>query len=91
MSSPAALVVKVSPSTPSGATWPVATSHTTRAAITEVLPEPAPATITPGSSGAVAAAICSSVNGTPSRSRRSVGAGTGAGPVGRAVAAATVM
>ena len=34
------------------------TSQTTRAAITVVLPEPAPAMITPGSSGAVIAASC---------------------------------
>ena len=35
-----ALVVKVSPSTSAGATWPVATSHTTRAAMTRGLARP---------------------------------------------------
>ena len=50
--------MKVSPSTSSGRTAPVPTSQTTRAAITVVLPEPAPAMITPGSSGAVIAASC---------------------------------
>ncbi len=64
-SSPAALLVKVRPSTCSGATWPVPTSHTTRAAITVVLPEPAPATITCGAGGAVMQAVCSGVNGMP--------------------------
>ncbi len=36
----------------------MATSHTTRAAITVVLPEPAPAITTAGSRGAVIAANC---------------------------------
>ncbi len=72
-SSAAALLVNVSPSTRSGATRPVPTSHTTRAAITVVLPDPAPATITTGSSGAVIAASCSSVYGTPSSATRSDG------------------
>src|SRR5882757_8291994 len=67
-SSPAALLVKVRPSTWSGATCPVPASHTTRAAITVVFPEPAPATITPGASGAVTHANCSGVNGMPSSS-----------------------
>ena len=57
-SSPAALVVKVRPSTWSGATCPVTTSQTTRAAISVVLPEPAPAITTAGSSGALIAAHC---------------------------------
>ena len=57
-SSAAALRVKVSPSTSSGRTAPVPTSQTTRAAITVVLPDPAPAMITPGSSGAVIASSC---------------------------------
>ena len=57
-SSAAALRVKVRPSTSSGRTAPVPTSQTTRAAITVVLPEPAPAMITPGSSGAVIASSC---------------------------------
>jgi hypothetical protein len=64
-SSPAALLVNVRPRTCSGATCPVPTSHTTRAAITVVLPEPAPATITCGAGGAVMQAVCSGVNGMP--------------------------
>lgn len=64
-SSPAALLVKVRPRTCSGATWPVPTSHNTRAAITVVLPDPAPATITCGAGGAVMQAVCSGVNGIP--------------------------
>lgn len=64
-SSPAALLVNVSPRTCSGATWPVPTSHTTRAAITVVFPDPAPATITCGAGGAVMQAVCSGVNGMP--------------------------
>src|ERR1044072_7433147 len=72
-SSPAALLVKVRPSTWSGATWPVPTSQTTRAAITVVLPEPAPATITCGAGGAVMHAVCSGVNGIPSSSLSSSG------------------
>lgn len=64
-SSPAALLVNVSPRTCSGATWPVPTSHTTRAAITVVFPDPAPATITCGAGGAVMQAVCSGVNGIP--------------------------
>ncbi|GAA2929271.1 hypothetical protein GCM10020221_26360 [Streptomyces thioluteus] len=39
------------------------TSQTTRAAITVVLPEPAPATITWGAGGAVMQAVCSGVKG----------------------------
>ena len=57
-SSPADLVVKVSPSTWSGVTCPVTTSQITRAAIREVLPEPAPAITTAGSSGALIASHC---------------------------------
>ncbi len=67
-SSAAALLVKVSPSTCSGATCPVPVSHTTRAAITVVFPDPAPATITCGAGGAVMHASCSGVNGMPSSS-----------------------
>ena len=40
--------MKVRPSTWSGSTSPLATSHTTRAAIVSVLPEPAPATTSSG-------------------------------------------
>ncbi len=56
-------MVKVRPSTSCGATSPVATSQTTRAAITVVLPEPAPAITTCGARGAVTAANCWSLNG----------------------------
>ena len=62
-SSAAALVVKVRPSTCSGRTWPVATRWTTRAAISVVLPAPAPAITTAGERGAVIAANCSSLTG----------------------------
>src|SRR5690606_31544636 len=62
--------VNVRPSTSEGRTWAVPTSHTTRAVITVVLPEPAPATTTPGRSGAVTISSCSSLNGTPSTSQR---------------------
>ena len=70
-SSAVALVVKVRPRISPGATRPVATSQTTRAAITVVLPEPAPAITTAGSSGAVIAANCWALNvkSSPSRSR----------------------
>ncbi len=68
-SSPAALRVKVRPSTASGATSSLATSHTTRAAIVSVLPDPAPATTSIGSSGASITASCSGVGrGRPSAS-----------------------
>ncbi len=60
-SSVAALRVKVSPSTWSGSTWPLATSQTTREAIVSVLPEPAPATTSSGRSGASMTACCSAV------------------------------
>ncbi len=60
-SSPAALRVKVSPSTSSGRTNSFATSQSTRAAIVSVLPEPAPATTSAGASGASITARCSSV------------------------------
>ena len=78
-SSAAALRVKVRPSTCSGRTAPVPTSQTTRAAITVVLPDPAPAMITPGSSGAVMASSWAAEKGTPraSMAGRRGGAGTG--------------
>ena len=74
-SSLAALVVKVSPSTWSGVSRPVATSQTTLAAITVVLPEPAPAITTAGSSGAVMAANCcaENVNSVPITARNCSG------------------
>ena len=62
-SSEAALEVKVRPRISSGRTRPVPTSHTTRAAISVVLPEPAPAITTAGSSGAVTAANCCALSG----------------------------
>ena len=73
-SSPAALRVKVSPSTSSGATRPLATSHTTRAAIVSVLPLPAPAMTSMDSSGASMIAACSRVGacGSPRASAKSV-------------------
>ena len=60
-SSAAAFVVKVRPSTCPGSTRPEATRWTTRAAITEVFPEPAPATTSAGSSGAEIATHCCSL------------------------------
>ena len=42
-SSAAAFLVNVRPSTRSGRTFPLATSHTSRAAIVSLLPDPAPA------------------------------------------------
>ena len=51
-SSPAALRVKVRPSTSAGFTWPLATSHSTRLAIVSVLPDPAPATTSAGARAA---------------------------------------
>ncbi len=62
-SSPAALRVKVSPSTWSGRVWPLATSQITRAAIVSVLPDPAPATTSTGPGGASMTATCSGVGG----------------------------
>ena len=50
-SSPAALRVNVRPSTWSGATMPLASSQTTRAAMVSVLPDPAPATTSDGAEG----------------------------------------
>ena len=58
---PAALRVNVSPSTSPGVAYPLATSHTTRAAIVSVLPAPAPAMTTSGPGGAAITAACSSV------------------------------
>ena len=60
-SSPAALRVKVRPSTSSGWARPLAMSHTTRAAMVSVLPEPAPATTSRGRSGAWMTPCCSGV------------------------------
>lgn len=51
-----------------GAYVPLATSHTTRAAIVSLFPEPAPATTRPGRKGAAMTAACSGVgSGSPSR------------------------
>ena len=62
-----ALLVNVKPRISSGLTSPPATSQTTRAAITVVLPVPAPAMTTHGLSGAVTALCCSAEMGIPSR------------------------
>ena len=62
-SSPAALRVKVSPSTSSRRTMPLATSHTTRPAIVSVLPLPAPATTRAGAIADSMTAACSAVGG----------------------------
>ena len=67
--SAAAFLVKVSPSTRSGRTIPLATSQTSRAAIVSLLPEPAPAMTASGPSGAEITAACSGV-GSGSRSSR---------------------
>jgi DNA helicase-2/ATP-dependent DNA helicase PcrA len=69
-SSPAALLVNVRPSTAPGESPWNATACTTRAAMTIVLPEPAPATTSCGSSGWVAIVSWSSVKSTSSSSRR---------------------
>ena len=53
--------MKVKPKISSGRTILLATSHNTRALIVSVLPEPAPAMTTAGSSGALMIAICSGV------------------------------
>ena len=64
-SRPVALRVKVNPSTWSGRTTSSATRYATRAAMQVVFPEPAPATITDGSTGEDTAAHCSSVSSKP--------------------------
>ena len=69
--------MKVSPSTRSGRTIPLATSQTSRAAIVSLLPEPAPAMTASGPSGAEITAACSGV-GSGSRSSRA----SWAGPIG---------
>ena len=55
----AALLVKVTASTPPGETWPVCSSQAMRVVSTRVLPEPAPARISAGCAGRVTAASCS--------------------------------
>ena len=55
----AALLVKVTASTPSGLTCPVWISQAIRVVSTRVLPEPAPARISADSCGKVTAAFCS--------------------------------
>ena len=62
-SSRAAFLVKVKPRTSSGRIKPLATNHTTRAAIVAVLPAPAPATTSIGSIGAPITAACCGVGG----------------------------
>src|SRR6185503_7815656 len=62
------------PRTCSGSTAPMATSHTTRAAMVSVLPAPAPATTSAGCAGAAITAACSSVgDGRPSAAATSCG------------------
>ena len=51
------------------------TSQTTRAAISVVLPDPAPAITTAGSSGAVTAANCCSLSGKSARMKACRAAG----------------
>src|SRR3954452_24367997 len=89
-SSPAALRVKVSPSTASGATSWLATSQATRAAMVSVFPEPAPATTTSGrSTGADTTPACSGdgAYASPQRVATSAGlssrGGSGDSAVGR--------
>ena len=73
-SCPAALRVNVKPSTSPGRAYPLATSHTTRAAIVSVLPAPAPAMTTSGPGGAAITAACSSVGAkSPSAEASSAG------------------
>ena len=69
----AALLVKVTASTPPGETCPVCISQAMRVVSTRVLPEPAPARISAGTAGSVTAASCS---GFRLRSRRPGGQGT---------------
>ena len=80
-SSPAAFRVKVTPSTSSGRTQPLATSHTTRSAMVAVLPEPAPAMTSRGESGEEMICDCSAVGlfFSPSRAESSSGVNFGAG------------
>src|SRR5215469_7132322 len=70
-SSAAAFLVNVSPSTRSGRTIPFATSHTSRAAMVSLLPEPAPAITAIGPSGAPITAACSGVGSAAPSSRAS--------------------
>ena len=72
--------MKVSPSTRSGRTIPLATSQTSRAAIVSLLPEPAPAMTASGPSGAAITAACSGV-GSGNRSSRA----SWTGPIGAAL------
>ena len=65
----AALLVKVTASTPPGETWPVCSSQAMRVVSTRVLPEPAPARISAGTAGSVTAARCSGFS--PCRRRES--------------------
>ncbi len=63
----AALLVKVTASTPPGETCPVAISQAMRVVSTRVLPDPAPARISAGSAGSVTAASCSGFRFSSSR------------------------
>ncbi len=70
----AALLVKVTASTPPGETCPVCSSQAMRVVSTRVLPEPAPARISACSGGRVTAARCSGLR--PARMGMSVPVGT---------------
>ena len=80
-SSPAALRVNVTPSTSSGLTQPLATSHTTRSAMVAVFPEPAPAMTSRGDRGEEMIKDCSAVGlfFSPSMAESSSGANLGTG------------
>ncbi|RAO36040.1 hypothetical protein PSN13_02042 [Micromonospora saelicesensis] len=71
--------MKVSPRICSGRTYELATSQTTRAAIVSVLPDPAPATTSSGSTGAAMIAACSRV-GAGNRSSLASSTGVYRGP-----------
>ncbi|MCY1375584.1 hypothetical protein D9M69_630100 [compost metagenome] len=57
----AALLVKVTASTPPGVTCPVCKSQAMRVVSTRVLPEPAPARMSECSAGSMTAAACSAL------------------------------
>ena len=61
--SAAALLVKVTARMPCGETPSTCTSHSTRCVSTRVLPLPAPASTSVGSSGALTACRCASLSG----------------------------
>ena len=69
-SSPAALLVKVSPRICEAVNSASSVSQTTRAAMTAVLPLPAPAMMARGTAGWKIAAHCSSLGSWPRRAAR---------------------